>query len=520
MGVSRLLVSSLLWVASTSAITESSPNANHIFNSVHSSMRQWGSSLQHNGMSFFLATVPTGTQFYHGNANPAPVNGTEWLAFEPEHALVFARPFRGPPPPDDDEKKDLRRKRVDVEQQELEAGWLHTYTAAKNLRLLYVDGMSAGKTANGTLDAEDRILFQDNLPGDGAMHGEREWAVEFCRMAREDFDGRLDGLLRMEAGFEVILCDFARDLNEVRVTQVKSDKSSGRRGPGKGKGKGKGGPPGGGTDWLKGITARYGGIGGHRVALNYETFVSAYTYGLDLFHSANETFSLPRLMHLSSPELQPIRDDLRRLILDHAAKDALYDWQAIADMVVERYARDIRYLASGDVTTLEELHAEIENMMTPFIDYSDRDTDAEQDRCAHQFIPGEVATDSVAATAIHSVARSICSTMLAAWQEIDYQTAVSHFRKLMKYLAWTTWKQCSGCGDHEVCVVPIWPMGTIEDYEHPQCRDFSNPVSPGQGYWGNPRGPRPPKGEEAAGLLELFVSYLQHIIGALLGMDF
>ncbi|KAJ4290997.1 hypothetical protein N0V90_010193 [Kalmusia sp. IMI 367209] len=32
-------------------------------------MRQWGSSLNHNGMSFFMATVPTGTQLYHGTAN-------------------------------------------------------------------------------------------------------------------------------------------------------------------------------------------------------------------------------------------------------------------------------------------------------------------------------------------------------------------------------------------------------------------------------------------------------------------
>ncbi|OJK02970.1 hypothetical protein ASPACDRAFT_40287 [Aspergillus aculeatus ATCC 16872] len=491
MGVSRLFVSSLLWVASTTAATtttEFSPNANHIFNSIHSSMRQWGSSLQHNGMSFFLATVPAGTQFYHGNANPAPVNGTEWLAFEPEHALVFARPgpFKNPPPPphdggDDDggEKGDLRKeKRAEVEQQESEGGWLHTYTAAKDLRLLYADGMAAGKTANGTLDGEDRILFQDNLPSDGAMHGERARAVEFCRMAREEFQGRLDGFLRMEAGFEIILCDFARDLKEA-------------------------------------ITARYGGIGGHRVALNYETFVSAYTYGLDLFHSTNETFKHPRLMHLSAQQLRPIRDDLRRLVLDHTAAENLYDWQAIADMVVERYAREIRYLASGDVATVADLHAEIETMLVPFIDYSDRDTDAERERCAHQFLPGEIAVDGVAATAIHSVARSICATMLAAWQEPDYQTAVDHFRELVNYLAWTTWKQCSGCGDHEVCVVPIWPMGTLEDYEHPQCRDFSNPVSPGQSYWGDRRGPRPHEPEDengqASGWLVRFVRYVLEI---------
>lgn len=68
-------------------------NANHIFNTIQDSMRQWGSSLHHNGVSYFLARVPAGTQFYHGTSKDTPVIGTEWLAFEPEHAMVFARPL-------------------------------------------------------------------------------------------------------------------------------------------------------------------------------------------------------------------------------------------------------------------------------------------------------------------------------------------------------------------------------------------------------------------------------------------
>lgn len=41
-------------------------------------MRQWGSSLNHNGMSFFMATVPTGTRFYHGTWSSERVMGMEW----------------------------------------------------------------------------------------------------------------------------------------------------------------------------------------------------------------------------------------------------------------------------------------------------------------------------------------------------------------------------------------------------------------------------------------------------------
>lgn len=152
-------------------------NANHIFNTIQDSLRQWGSSLHHNGVSFFLARVPAGTQFYHGTSKDSPVTGTEWLAFEPEHAMVFAR-LRSPPlPPPDDREQDGHgelRRRHEFERagpphspppgtSENEAGYLHTYTASKDLRLLYVDGMSAAKCDKGTLDSQDLVLFNGSL---------------------------------------------------------------------------------------------------------------------------------------------------------------------------------------------------------------------------------------------------------------------------------------------------------------------------------------------------------------------
>lgn len=66
--------------------------ANHIFNEIVSSARQFGSSLNHNGMAFFIAKVPADLEFYHGSGSRSQINGLDWLAFEPEHALVFARP--------------------------------------------------------------------------------------------------------------------------------------------------------------------------------------------------------------------------------------------------------------------------------------------------------------------------------------------------------------------------------------------------------------------------------------------
>ncbi|KAE8164019.1 hypothetical protein BDV40DRAFT_261603 [Aspergillus tamarii] len=500
------------------------PNANHIFNAIHSSMRQWGSSLHHNGMSFFLATVPEGTQLYHGNSSPDPVNGTEWLAFEPEHAMVFARPHHGPPPGKGPHKRSQiplqqgpQESGKDQEKDQDKPGYLHTYTAAKDLRLLYLDGMSAAKTVNGTLDSQDRILLRDALEGRPGML-EKERAELICRMARDNYQGRLDGVIRMEAGFEIILCDFVRDLTEIRVTQVKSDK----RGPGARGGRGKKGGFDGAMLWYKAIAARYNGIGSNRVILNYDHFVTAYSYGLDLFRSSGSNSNgLPRLNHLFADELGPIRNDLDYLIMHHDPSEASFNWQGVADMVVQRYAHELRYLVSGQLSTLQALHGEIENSLGPFIDYSDRNPVLEADRCSMQFVPAEALSDGLASDAVRSVTHSICSTMIEAWKQTDYDTAVAQLQSLMDYLSWTTWKECKGCGDNEICVIPIWPMGTVEDYEHPQCRDASRPSGQGRRYWGEhggPGGPGGPEGPEGPGgfrhssWLQRMLRYLQAMI--------
>lgn len=68
--------------------------------------------------------------------------------------------------------------------------------------------MSAAKTDKGTLDSQDVLLFNctiDISSGRG-MGGESERARKACEMVENDWAGRIDGVLRMEAGFEIILC--------------------------------------------------------------------------------------------------------------------------------------------------------------------------------------------------------------------------------------------------------------------------------------------------------------------------
>lgn len=530
---SVLAVYSLFGLSTASSTDPVIKNANHIFNVIHDSMRQWGSSLHHNGVSFFLVTVPAGTQLYHGTSKESPVNGTEWLAFEPEHAMVFARPHRGPPPGgpdgppppgevgDEDEHRDgheeLRRRHPHGQDEkhpgpppppfeqidENEAGYLHTYAAMKDLRLLYVDGMSAAKTQKGTLDSQDVLLFNgtvDNSRGRGPR-GEGDRARKACEMAEDDWDGRIDGVLRMEAGFEIILCMFERDLIPVRITQVKSqskgehardnngweEKHHGPSGGGRRKGPGPGGP--GGLDssrWMRAVTARYQDIGANRVSVNYENFVTAFSHDVDLFPNDS---ALPRLKHLSPSELKPIQKEVAALVLTHDAREPSWNWRATADAIVTRYSDELTYLASNKLSTIEALHDHIEVLLSPFVDYSERDALLEADRCATQFLPVLLqGPKSLAARAVYSVAHTVCSTLLKVWVEQELEPARNTLSGLIRDLDWTTWKECRGCEVNEICVIPIWPMGTVDDYDNPQCKLASDPYDgDGEGYWGGMR---------------------------------
>ena len=96
------------------------------------------------------------------------------------------------------------------------------------LHLLYVDGMGAAKSHIGTLDFQDSLLL-DTRTADNPLASERERADGLCALCG---GWGLDGVVRMEAGFEVIKCDFAVGMEEVRVRtllNIGSDELSERR---------------------------------------------------------------------------------------------------------------------------------------------------------------------------------------------------------------------------------------------------------------------------------------------------
>lgn len=94
---------------------------------------------------------------------------------------------------------------------------LHVYSTTRPLNILYFDGQSAALTPAGTLDSQMAIL-QGHIPlypSYNLIYDEDQRALDLCRLAT---DLRIDGIVRMNAGFEILICDY--DVSQVREVFV------------------------------------------------------------------------------------------------------------------------------------------------------------------------------------------------------------------------------------------------------------------------------------------------------------
>lgn len=568
---SRLLVATLLASGLSQAAGDVSPLSKGfgpsievtksrgpaIFNAINNAMRQWGSSLHHNGMSFYLATVPEGVILHHGNTNEDSPDHPDWLAYEIEHAEGFARgrhggPGGGPPgsggPPGDGHRGpppfDKRGGRAafdivninkdDGTQQALlegeepyaepdgldstqgEGGWLHTYRTTRPLRYLYVDGMSGGKTSMGTLDSQDYLLREDKEtvysmerppphadkgPGGGGPMDENLRAVELCEMCGK---WNLSGVIRMEAGFEIIQCNFSDGLEQIQALQ-RPDPSEVGGGPGRGGQFGN-------FEFMRGLAERYYGIGSSRTFIDFSSMVSALFYPVNLTNPDPKRPDLPRLSNVSEAELAAIKTHLKRVIRDRHDDDIrTIDWQDVTDLIVGRYSDRLQYMVEK-VNSLDTLVEEIGFLLTVYIDHSGKDKDqisAATDRCAsfylHSIHPVTEA-DHLIHAAIKSVTTNLCSNLFDVREFLiandtsspseTLSGAVDILRSLMEYLGWARFKRCPPCGIDEVCMTPMWPFGLKEDYESHRCVNASTSRGDGESYWGpgGPGGGRGPPG--------------------------
>lgn len=533
-----------------------------LFNSIHSAMRQWGSSVHHNGMSFFLAQAPEGSVFYHGSASPETPWSFEWLAFEFEHAGVFAESWEpqnhtsltldfeppsveplddvllwhrtsrllSPPTPEHVQFFDrpsaqqlLSGVAQDKDEDRIPGpqwpdlnktfrGYFHMYRANRPLNLLYMDGEAAAKCTLGPMDSQDLILLDREHQVNstkGLMGHEMQRAKDMCTLAKEwsfAAGGKIDGFIRMEAGFEIIYCDWTPkgglDLLSVQGSPLRNETGIDDS-PDKVTLVGSALTVA--FEWLRASSQRFHGHPAGRLDVDWSSMVSAFGYPVNLTNADRERQDLPRLTNTTKEERRNIRARLREVVIERGgrstAEKGVVSWQGVVDNIVTRFSKRLWSLANAGLKR-NDLIATIGSLIDPFTDYLDHSPMAEQlaiDRCAQHYVDPQLLRpetwtpeDHAIAAAIGVVSSTICTSLFTARNILRFNSTESKpsaeeaqeiFQKLIDDLRWSTWKDCEGCAWNEICSIPMFPMGSKEDYYHPSCKNITGMLN-SRGYWG------------------------------------
>lgn len=589
MGLSSYLLQVLPvagWAFTTTAAA-SPPSSNHLpnikaaqenafalFNSIHSAMRQWGSSVHHNGMSFYLAQAPEGSIFYHGDDTPNPPPSFEWLAFEFEHAAIFAEswepkksanqspnleklrstdtesidndilfwhrmshhmtsrtpendPVLGPSFPQKPlhtfaDDKNGNKPKNPGQMPDLSRPWrgyMQIYRANRPLNLLYIDGESAAKCALGPMDSQDYILLGDEPDDDDErkhLWGEVRRGTDMCALA-EDWafaaGGKIDGFIRLEAGFEIIYCDFSPkgglDLQSVQASHFSNE--TGVDEPSDGHAPGFTGRLMSYFEWLRAAAARFEGHPVGRLDVDWSSMVSAFSYPVNLTNADPARQDLPRIVNVTTQDRENIRARLHDVLVERggrAGRDkGTVNWQGVVDKIVTRFSRRLWWMANATELTSWGMNAGVGTLIDPFTDYLDHRAQAEPlaiQRCARHYLgPPKTAShddmlvrpetwtpeDEAIAAAVTVVSRTICTSLFAARGALRSNAsdaakqARNILRELVDQLKWSTWRECGTCGLDEVCSIPMFPSGSREDYFHPRCKNSTDLLN-SRGYWG------------------------------------
>ncbi|KAH9177290.1 hypothetical protein EDB89DRAFT_1533470 [Lactarius sanguifluus] len=489
------------------------PNSTHhlIFNSVSGLLQRWPNALRRNGHSLVPATIPKGTILYHGRADPQ-IPSPDWVAFDFEHSYLLC----------------------------LESCYVISLQAKRDLRLVYFDGLSAGKRKDGTLDSQDVILW--GRPRPDMYYSEAERIEGLCDWGRPL---GLDGFVRMEFGFEAMICDFLDAAEVVTFLDVipPNQTTIPERLPGMPFPLPQPGPPnlpsgwrGSPPDMRRNVFEAYisgtwhnRAPGETRVRPDYSGLVTFYDPSLSSLVEARygKDRSHLRLDGISTLDSERVRAELQTVLTRKQGGGSGIDWGSIARVVTERYAgrlEYLRFLLSSNTSSADPLERaavareQLFVMLAPYITSTDvpRQLPASADlswaapvarRCATtqtSLIPLRTLTPQEARihAAVENTLHEICRRLVLVWVEFfdveaaneagateAIEVARGHISELMEWLDWSVWVRCEpGCSLGEICYIPSWPYFEEDDPNDltPRCRSFEGFARrPGVSHAGN-----------------------------------
>ncbi|CAI7572245.1 unnamed protein product [Penicillium bialowiezense] len=274
-------------------------------------------------------------------------------------------------------------------------------TTTKELRVIYFDGHSATLTATGTLDSQIAIL-KNHVPANPSeelIYDEGKRAEQLCTLASQL---KIDGIMRMNAGFEILVCDPHKSgIRELFTTNITVPRKQNRwedpslprdhqHQPSLAFGNVIGEQNG--WEWPQRNAWQYGheavrGISENRVRLDTCRFASCLNESRRTDVRGNETYENGwglrrghRLLDASENDIATFRQWLARATsADENSKCSNKNWQAMAETIVHKYrgrAREILFNLEKNSSDAESIHHMIGNVymltasiLSPHLEY-------------------------------------------------------------------------------------------------------------------------------------------------------
>ncbi|KDR78702.1 hypothetical protein GALMADRAFT_1263513 [Galerina marginata CBS 339.88] len=171
-----------------------------IFSTVGSLLQHWPNTRYRNGHNIVPATMPVGTLLYHGAYRNEIPKVPDWTATDPELSYLFCGSLA-----------------IDL------GCWHLTLVATRPLKFLYFDGSSAAKMLGGSMDTQDLVAWGEIKPE--RTFNEKQRITDLCDWGKKY---GVDGYIRMEMDFEIMLCDFSAGVEPVSFLYL-SPATPGRR---------------------------------------------------------------------------------------------------------------------------------------------------------------------------------------------------------------------------------------------------------------------------------------------------
>ncbi|KAG1883325.1 hypothetical protein F4604DRAFT_284490 [Suillus subluteus] len=482
-----------------------------VFETANSLLQHWANTRYRIGHTIVPGTIPVGTLLYHGAlTGPHLPTALDWVSVEPDHSLIFCRGS-------------------------IETGcWHLTLTVTRPMKVLYFDGNSAANLPEGTLDTQDLVAWSEMKP-DWVNH-EKQRIMDLCKWGQKY---GVNGFVRMEENFEIMICDFASHMEVASFLNLESTRI---------------GSP---LNWPEDLNtvhhvyeimhsaSWHGNYPGEtRIVLDYSGLVSFYDTAL-VPSLVPRRVGLERWDHrvggISSGDIERVHDRLAQALVRPPVTTSGIDWKTVLRVVVDRYASRLEMMQYLLNMTLDDRsifdHAQqvqrrLRTVLLPYTLFAARPSNTNTSvtgnatnswaapvfrECATSHTASIVAhgatlmpSEHLLLQAVRETTREICRVVTKMWASglivgVDpfyppeqfpvadqIHTLMSEWNedvtRLISWLDWSVWVKCRpACDIEEMCYLPTWPFGF---FPPPGGADDAPPFQDSASLW-----PDPNKGE-------------------------